>query len=223
MRFQLPELPYKLDELEPFISARTMEFHFYKHHKSYIDKTNHLLEAPTAWQDELTLEEVVQTSTGALFNNAAQAWNHCFFWHCLRPSRKAEERPTGELALALDASFGSYDRFRQVFTSKATELFGSGYVWVIKDRSRRLSIVTSTNAETPIVDGYPPILALDVWEHAYYLDYQNERQKFVEGFWHIVNWDYVSQCLVGTGIPSMTKHMSANTQRRPGVAAQPTA
>ncbi len=216
MHFQLPRLPYSFSALEPFISAMTMQTHYDRHHKAYIEKTNHLLEAPTAWQDELTLEEIVQTSTGALFNNASQAWNHCFFWHCLRPS--GGSLPSGEMAEAIRGGFGSFDRLKQVFTAKATELFGSGYVWLVKDRSDRLTIVTSQNADSPIVDGDHPLLTLDVWEHAYYLDHRNERKKYVDNFWNIVDWNFVAENLSERGLPNMTQHMVSKALQREQVA-----
>ena len=211
MRFQLPQLPYDMHALEPYISAQTLELHYGRHHKNYIDKTNQLLEAPTAWQDELTLEEVVQTSSGPLFNNASQAWNHCFFWHCLRPAGGAG--PNKDLMSAINQAFGSFERFKQDFTEEANELFGSGYVWLIKDRNDELSIVTTSNADSPVVEDEIPLLTLDVWEHAYYVDYQNVRAKFVEGFWEVVNWDFVAENFKGDTIPNMTRLMATNLRK----------
>lgn len=216
MRFQLPTLQYELNALEPFISSRTMETHYGKHHKGYIDKTNMLLEAPTAWQEELTLEEVVRTSSGPLFNNAAQAWNHTFFWLCLRPANTAKENlPSADVIEAINETFGSFERFRQVFSLKAAEVFGSGWVWLVKDRRDRVEVVTSSNGDNPIVDGDVPLLTLDVWEHAYYLDYQNQRPKFIEGFWNLVNWDFVAENFRSNSIPNMTRHMVAIDKREP--------
>jgi Fe-Mn family superoxide dismutase len=220
MRFHLPVLPYELDALEPHMSAETLEYHYGKHHKAYIDKTNQLLEAPTAWQDELTLEGIVQTSSGPLFNNAAQAWNHSFFWHCLAPKAKGE--PKGELMDAILASFGSFEHFKQVFSDKAVGVFGSGWTWLIKDRGDRLSVVTTANGDTPIVGDELPLLTLDVWEHAYYIDYRNQRAKFVEAFWKLVNWDFVAENFKSDTAANMTRLMTETTDmQRPAEPPRP--
>ena len=209
MRFQLPVLPYDFDDLEPAISAEAMEFHYGRHHSGYIEKTNHLLEAPTAWQDELSLEEIVQTSTGPLFNNAAQAWNHTFFWHCLAPDAGGE--PDGEVLEAIVESFGTFENFREKFSDKAAEVFGSGWTWLVKERSGRLAIVTTANGDTPIVREDIPLLVLDVWEHAYYIDYRYDRPGFIEAFWDLVNWDFVLENLQRNELPNLTKLMTAPT------------
>ncbi len=206
MRFQLPSLPFSMDALEPYISAETLEFHYRHHHKAYVDETNHLLEAPTAWQDELKLEEIVQTSSGSLFNNAAQSWNHTFFWHCL--TQKGKGQPTGELAQALKRDFGSFEGFKKQFIDEALGVFGSGWIWLVKETTTdRLSIVSTSNADTPIVGDAIPLVALDVWEHAYYIDYRNARSEFIQAFWNITNWDFAADNFLLETVPDMTRLM----------------
>lgn len=205
MQFHLPLLPFAVDALEPHMSAETIEFHYGKHHKAYVEKTNQLLEAPTAWQDELKLEEIVQTSTGALFNNAAQAWNHTFFWNCLSPT--AGGKAHGPIAKCLARDFGSFAEFKEKFTEAALGVFGSGWTWLVKDRAERLSIVSTANADTPIVGDEIPLLTLDVWEHAYYLDQRNERELYVEAFWKLLNWDFVNANLESESAPDMSRLM----------------
>lgn len=213
MRFQLPSLPFDFAALEPYISAETMKTHYAGHHGAYVQKTNELLDAPTAWQEELSLEEIVKTSSGPLFNSAAQAWNHTFFWQCLTAPSSGkggvrQERPESELDRILTKDFGSFDHFRQLFSQRAAEVFGSGWVWLVKERTGRLNIVTTANADTPIVGDDLPLLVLDVWEHAYYLDYRNKRAGFIEAFWHLVNWDFVQENLRRDSVPNFTRLMA---------------
>lgn len=212
MRFELPVLPFDVASLEPHISAETIRTHYDRHHRAYINKTNELLEAPTAWQDELSLEEIVQTSSGPLFNNAAQAWNHTFFWHCLAP--KAGGEPPKELAQILIKNFGSFEHFRTLFSQRALEVFGSGWAWLVIERTGRLNIVTTANADTPIVGDDVPLLTLDVWEHAYYLDYRNDRSRFVDAFWKLVNWNFVLENLKRDAVPNFTRIMSVPSASR---------
>jgi len=189
MAFELPDLPYAKDALAPHMSAETLEFHHGKHHKAYVDKLNELIK--NTEHEHMELEEIVRTAPqGPLFNNAAQAWNHTFFWQCLSPNgRKAE----GELARAIDGSFGSLDAFKSKFTQTAINTFGSGWAWLVRGNDGSLAIESTSNADTPIAHGKQPILTCDVWEHAYYIDYRNARPKFLEAFWKIVNWDFVAQ------------------------------
>ena len=182
----LPPLPYALDALEPHMSAETLEFHHGKHHKTYVTKLNELIKG-TRWEG-LALEEIVRTSQDAIFNNAAQTWNHTFFWQCLSPDGGG--KPKGELAKAIDESFGSFDAFKDEFTKAATEHFASGWAWLVRSDEGRLRIEATPDAGTPITGGATPLLTCDLWEHAYYIDYRNERPKFLKAFWNIVNWQF---------------------------------
>lgn len=185
--FQLPELPYPKTALEPYMSAETLEFHHGKHHKAYVEKLNQLVQnTPLA---SMSLEEVVLQSEGAVFNNAAQAWNHTFFWNCLSP--QSGERPTGELIKAIEQNFGSFEQFKSDFSKQAIGLFGSGWTWLVCDRDARLAIVPLGNAGNPMTKEQIPLLTLDVWEHAYYIDYRNARANFVDAFWRVINWGFV--------------------------------
>lgn len=187
MEHQLPELPYARDALAPHISVETIEYHYRKHHKAYVDNINRLI-AGTEFQ-KMSLEEIIQKSSGGIFNNAAQVWNHTFYWNCLTPSGGGE--PAGELADAITEQFGSFPEFREKFTNAAVTLFGSGWTWLVKNSDGTLSIDTTSNAGTPLKEGKTPLLTCDVWEHAYYIDYRNARAKYVEAFWNLVNWDLV--------------------------------
>jgi superoxide dismutase, Fe-Mn family len=182
----LPELPYARDALEPHMSRETLDYHYGKHHKAYVDKLNKLI-AGTELEDA-SLEELVAESSGAVFNNAAQVWNHNFFWNCLSPKRK---EPGKEISRALE-SLGGLQNFQQQFDKAASELFGSGWTWLVKDGPRGLKIVTTANANTPARDGHTALLACDVWEHAYYIDHRNDRGAYLEQFWPLVNWDFVT-------------------------------
>jgi Fe-Mn family superoxide dismutase len=186
MPHELPPLPYALDALEPYISRETLKFHHGKHHATYVDKLNALIKGTEF--EQLPLVETVKRSSGAIFNNAAQAWNHDFFWKCLTP--KASSGPGGELAREMNRTFGSFDQFKEQFTKAAVETFGSGWAWLARDSRGTLSILSTSNAETPIATDRVPILTCDVWEHAYYIDYRNQRPDFLKAFWHVVNWKF---------------------------------
>ncbi len=188
MAFELPALPYAMDALAPHISAETLEYHYGKHHKGYVDKLNGLVRG-TEYEGK-ELDELVRTTSGGLFNNAAQHWNHSFYWNCLSPDGGGE--PGGGLAQAIAESFGSFQAFKDQFTQTAAGTFGSGWAWLVKDASGRLEIVSTSNAGNPMTDGKTPLLTCDVWEHAYYIDYRNARPKYIEAFWNLVNWDFVA-------------------------------
>lgn len=186
MAFTLPELPYSKDALQPHISAETLEYHYGKHHKAYLDKLNAAVEgSPNA---EKSLEDIIKSSEGGLFNNAAQVWNHTFYWNCLSPNGGGA--PTGAVADAINGTFGDFETFKTKFTECALTTFGSGWAWLVKDGSK-LDIVSTSNAGTPMTDGKTALLTCDVWEHAYYVDYRNARPKYVDAFWNLVNWDHV--------------------------------
>ncbi len=185
---ELPALPFALDALAPHISKETLEFHYAKHHATYVAKLNSAIEG-TADADK-SLEEIVRSSSGGLFNNAAQVWNHTFYWNCLSPSGGGE--PSGSLADAIARDFGSFAEFKQKFSDCAITTFGSGWAWLVKGGDGGLSIESTSNAATPLVGSSTPILTCDVWEHAYYIDYRNARPKYVEAFWNLVNWEFVA-------------------------------
>ncbi|MDX9740585.1 MAG: Fe-Mn family superoxide dismutase [Gammaproteobacteria bacterium] len=191
MTHKLPELPYAKNALEPHMSAETLEYHYGKHHQTYVDNLNKLIKGTEF--ENLPLEEIVKRSSGGMFNNAAQVWNHTFFWNCLSPNGGGA--PSGKLAEAIDKAFGSFDQFRERFTQTALTTFGSGWAWLVKNADGSLDIVSTSNAGTPMTDGRQALLTCDVWEHAYYIDYRNARAKFLENFWNIVNWDFVSRNL----------------------------
>ncbi len=194
MSFELPPLPYALDALEPHISRETLEYHYGKHHRTYVDNLNKLVEGTPMARSSLL--EVVRSASGPVFNNAAQAWNHTFYFESLGP--KGGGDPSGELAKALTAAFGSIDAFREKFSGKAVSLFGSGWAWLVRRRDGSLDIVQTSNAETPVrTDETLPLLTCDVWEHAYYIDYRNARAKYVASFWNTVDWKAVDQRLAG--------------------------
>ncbi|NMB71820.1 MAG: superoxide dismutase [Bacteroidales bacterium] len=188
MAFELPPLPYALQALEPFISARTLEFHHGKHHQTYVNNLNGLL--PGSPFETLSLEEIILKADGPIYNNGAQVWNHTFYFESLSPSAASE--PQGSLAEAIKRDFGSYDSFREEFTKSALSLFGSGWAWLVKDDKGRLIIVQESNAGNPLRKGLIPLLTCDVWEHAYYLDYQNRRQEYINAFWKVLDWGKVS-------------------------------
>ncbi|MCC5809588.1 MAG: superoxide dismutase [Fe] [Ectothiorhodospiraceae bacterium] len=193
MKHELPELPYAKNALEPHISAETLEFHHGKHHKAYVDKLNDLI--PGTEYENLSLEDIIKKASGGLFNQAAQVWNHTFYWHCLSPNGGGE--PSGELADAIKRDFGSVDGFKKEFTDKTIANFGSGWGWLVKNKSDgKLSIVETDDAKTPVTDdSVVPLLTCDIWEHAYYIDYRNARPKYMEAFWNLVNWDFVAENL----------------------------
>ena len=189
MAFELPALPYDKNALEPHISAETLEYHYGKHHQTYVNKLNELTDG-TADADK-SLEEIIRSSSGGLFNQAAQVWNHTFYWHCLSPNGGGE--PTGALAEAINAKFGSFEKFKETFNAQAAGNFGSGWTWLIKTDDGGVDIVNTSNADTPIAHGQTPLLTIDVWEHAYYIDYRNARPKYLENVWSVLNWDFVAQ------------------------------
>lgn len=190
MTFKQPELPYDLKALAPFVSEEQMDYHYNKHHAAYFKKLNGLVEGKP--ESEKALEDVVKSSSGGVFNNAAQAWNHTFFWHCMSPNGGG--KPSGDLMSAIERDFGSLDEFMKKFSDAAATLFGSGWAWLATDGQGKLDIMALSNADTPLKHGKTPILTLDVWEHAYYIDYRNERPKFIEQFRDVIHWDFVDQC-----------------------------
>ncbi len=190
LKFEFPNLPYAKDALEPHISSETLDFHYGKHHKSYYDKLVAASETDPSLKEK-TLEEIVKSSSGGVFNNAAQVWNHTFYWNCLN---SASSEPSASLLDQINKDFGSLDQFKADFSAKAAGNFGSGWTWLVTDGSK-LSIVNTTGAGCPLTDGLKPLLTCDVWEHAYYIDYRNARPKYLEAFWKLVNWDFVASNL----------------------------
>lgn len=186
---QLPPLPYELNALEPYISKETLEYHYGKHHQAYVTKLNTLI--PGTGFEHASLEEIIQKATGPIFNNAAQVWNHTFYWHCLSPQGGGE--PTGDLAKAIISTFGSFSAFEEQFTKTAIDTFGSGWAWLVKNANDKLEIISTANAGTPMTEHKKALLTCDVWEHAYYIDYRNQRPKYLEAFWKLVNWDFVAE------------------------------
>ena len=189
MTFTLPKLPYELDALEPHISKETLEYHYGKHHQTYVTNLNNLV--PGTEFEGKTLEEIISKSSGGIFNNAAQVWNHTFYWYCLSPNGGGE--PKGELLAAINKAFGSFAEFKTQFTDCAIKTFGSGWAWLAKNKQNELSIISTSNADSPLTKSMTPLLTCDVWEHAYYIDYRNARAKYVEAFWNLVNWSFVSE------------------------------
>lgn len=187
MKHILPDLPYDLDALEPYISQETLKYHHSKHHQAYVNNLNNLING-TEFVG-LTLEEIILQANGPIFNNAAQVWNHTFYWNCLT---NEQTTPSPELENAIIAKFSSLEKFKQQFSEAATNVFGSGWAWLVKNSSAQLSIIQTSNADTPLKQGMQALLTCDVWEHAYYIDYRNARPKYVEQFWHLVNWDFVN-------------------------------
>ncbi len=190
MAFTLPELPYARDALEPHMSKETLDFHYGKHHQTYVDKANGLVSGTE--NENKSLEELIRTASGPLFYNVAQIWNHSFFWNCLAPNASG---PNATVSAALTEAFGSVDAFKEKFTASAVNNFGSGWTWLVRTADGKLDIVNTSNAGNPMTDGHTPLLTVDVWEHAYYIDYRNARPKFLEAFWALCNWDFVAQNL----------------------------
>jgi len=188
MAHQLPKLSYTYDALEPHIDARTVEIHYSKHHQTYVDNFNKLI--PGTEFAEQPLEQIILKAQGPVFNNAAQVWNHTFYWQSLKPKGGGE--PTGELAAAINKAFGSFANFKQQLTQAAVTQFGSGWAWLVKNKDGTLAIVQTGNAGNPMTTGDVPLLTCDVWEHAYYLKYQNRRAEYVAAWWNIVDWDAVA-------------------------------
>jgi Fe-Mn family superoxide dismutase len=193
MPFTLPALPYAKDALQPHISAETIDFHYGKHHQAYVNNLNNLTEGKP--EANASLEDLIRTAEGGLFNNAAQVWNHTCYWHCLSPNGGGA--PSGDVAAAINQVSGSFEAFKEQFSQAATSLFGSGWTWLVKDSAGAITIDNMSNAGNPLRDGKTPLLTLDVWEHAYYIDYRNARPNYVNAFWNMVNWDFVAQNLRG--------------------------
>jgi Fe-Mn family superoxide dismutase len=189
MEHQLPQLPYALDALAPHISKETLEFHYGKHHQTYVTNLNNLIKGTEF--ENASLEEIVKKSSGGIFNNAAQIWNHTFYWFGLTPSSSGT--PSGALADAINAKWGSFDEFKKAFTQCAAGTFGSGWAWLVKNADGSLDLVSTSNAATPLVGDKTPLLTCDVWEHAYYIDYRNSRPNYLEAFWKLVNWDVAAK------------------------------
>ena len=194
MQHTLPDLPYANNALEPYISAETIAFHYGKHHQTYVTNLNKLIVGTEF--EEASLEEIVKKSSGGIFNNAAQIWNHTFYWNGLKPNTSETPRGvpnSGKLAEAIKAKWGSADAFKTAFTQCAVTTFGAGWAWLVKNEDGTLDIVSTSNAATPLTGQSIPLLTCDVWEHAYYIDYRNARPDYVEKFWNIVNWDFVEK------------------------------
>ena len=188
MAFELPPLPFTKNSLAPHISEETLDFHYGKHHQTYVTNLNNLV--PGTEFEGLTLEDIVMRSSGGIFNNAAQVWNHTFYWNSLSPNGGGE--PTGALADAINAEFGSFAGFKEAFTKCAVTTFGSGWAWLVKNPEGKLALVSTSNAGCPLTDGHTPLLTCDVWEHAYYIDYRNARPAYLDAFWALVNWDFAA-------------------------------
>jgi superoxide dismutase, Fe-Mn family len=188
MSFEIPKLPYELESLDPVIDKRTMEFHYGKHHQAYVNNLNNLVPG-TKWENA-TLEEIIKGADGGIYNNAAQVWNHTFYFFSFKPQGGGE--PSGTLAEAIKTNFGSFTDFKEQFSKAAATLFGSGWAWLVKDKSGKLQIIQESNAGNPLRNGLTPILTCDVWEHAYYLGYQNRRPDYVKDFWSILDWKAIS-------------------------------
>lgn len=189
MAFELPPLPYDKKALAPFISEETLEYHYGKHHQTYVNTLNNLI--PGTEFEGKPLEEIIKNSSGGIFNNAAQVWNHTFYWHCMKPNGGGQ--PAGELAEAINKTFVSFDKFKEDFTKTAIGTFGSGWAWLVKKADGSLALASTIGAGNPMTSGDTPLLTCDVWEHAYYIDYRNLRPKYVEAFWNLVNWDFVAK------------------------------
>ena len=188
MAFELPPLPYAKDALAPHISEETLDYHYGKHHNAYVVNLNNLVDGTD--MADMSLEEIVRNSDGGVFNNAAQVWNHTFYWNCLSPNGGGEA--TGAIADAINAKFGSFADFQKAYTDACITNFGSGWTWLVKNTAGELEIVKTSNAGCPLTDGVTPLLTCDVWEHAYYVDYRNARPAYVDAFWNLVNWDFVN-------------------------------
>lgn len=190
MAFTLPDLPYARNALAPQMSEETLDFHYGKHHKTYVDKANGMVEGTDL--DNASLEEVIMQAEGGLFNNVAQIWNHSFFWNCLTPGGS---EPSAALQAELEKAFGSVDAFKEKFTAASINTFGSGWGWLVKTADGNLDVVSTSNAGTPMTSGQTALLTCDVWEHAYYVDHRNARPAYLEAFWQLVNWDFVERNL----------------------------
>ncbi len=188
MAFELPKLPYRLDALVPFISEETLEFHYGKHHQAYVNNLNGLV--PGTEFENTTLETIIKKAEGGIFNNGAQVWNHTFYFESF--SKSGRKEPSGNLASAINKTFGTFDSFKEQFGKAAGTLFGSGWAWLVKNPDGTLQIVQESNAGNPLRKGLFPLMTCDVWEHAYYIDYRNKRPEYIKNFWEILDWDIVS-------------------------------
>jgi Fe-Mn family superoxide dismutase len=189
MEHKLPELPYALDALAPHISRETLEYHYGKHHQAYVTNLNNLIKGTEF--ENASLEDIIKKSSGGIFNNSAQVWNHTFYWHCLSP--KGGKEADGALAAAISKKWGSYATFKEAFTKAAVGTFGSGWAWLVKKGDGTVDIVSTSNAATPLTSSDKPLLTCDVWEHAYYIDYRNARPKYMDAFWALVNWEFADK------------------------------
>lgn len=203
-KFKLPELPYSADALQGFLTPETFSYHHGKHHKAYIDKMNELLEKDTSYGAEPSLEELVMKTQGGLFNQAGQSYNHTFYWHSMTPNKGNAD---GDLKSALEKKFSSVDKFKAEFIEKGIGNFGSGWTWLVKNKSGELEIVNTSNAENPMRQGAIPVLVTDVWEHAYYIDHRNLRKAYLEKFVEHINWKFAGENFKGSSAPNMTKFM----------------
>lgn len=200
MEHKLPELPYAMDALAPVISRETLEYHYGKHHRAYVDNLNKLIRGTEF--ESLSLVDIIRRASGSVFNNAAQVWNHTFYWNCLSPNAS---KPTNELAAAIDKAFGGFDSFKEKFSTAAATNFGSGWTWLVKKDAGDLEIVNTSNAGVPLTEGKTPLLTIDVWEHAYYIDYRNARPKYIQALWEIFNWDFVAKNYAATNVESLSE------------------
>lgn len=191
MTYELPDLPYSMNALEPHISQETLEYHYGKHHQAYVNKLNNLV--PGTEFEGKSLEDIIVKADGGIFNNAAQVWNHTFYWHCMKPNGGGE--PNGDLATAIEQAFGDFESFKEKFTNAALNRFGSGWAWLVKNSDGSLEVMNTLNAGNPLTENKKPLLTCDVWEHAYYIDTRNDRGKYVNNFWEVVNWDFVEKNL----------------------------
>jgi len=188
---ELPKLPYERNALEPHISSETLDFHYGKHHATYVTNLNKLIAGGEF--ESASLEDIIKKASGGIFNNAAQVWNHTFYWSCMSPVGGGE--PPAPLSAQINYTFGNFATFREKFTEAALTHFGSGWAWLVGEPSGRLAIITTSNAGNPLQDNHKPLLTCDVWEHAYYIDYRNARAEYIEHFWDVVNWDFVGSNL----------------------------
>lgn len=193
MSISLPPLPFAIDALAPHISQETLEYHYGKHHNAYVVNLNKLI-AGTEFEHK-NLEEIILQSSGGIFNNAAQVWNHTFYWHCLSP--QGGGNPTGKIAELINKHFASFENFKEQFTQTAITTFGSGWAWLVQEKNGSLKILSTSNAGTPMTAEQTALLTCDVWEHAYYIDYRNQRPNYLNAFWSLVNWDFVNANLIG--------------------------
>ncbi|MGB6054348.1 MAG: Fe-Mn family superoxide dismutase [Burkholderiaceae bacterium] len=191
MEHTLPPLPYAMDALAPHISKETLEYHYGKHHQAYVTNLNNLIKGTEF--ENASLEEIVKKSSGGIFNNGAQVWNHTFYWNCMKPNGGGA--PTGAVADKINAKWGSFEQFKEAFSKAGATNFGSGWTWLVQKTDGSVDIANTSNAGNPMTGGDKPLMTCDVWEHAYYIDYRNARPKYVEAFWNLVNWDFVNQNL----------------------------